>query len=503
MNQNINLLEWIYSSKVLTKEAFDIYKKQTRQLTPDNQILFLKRVFKEIHLKNIALNYVDLAEIKTYDLELVQEFGEPDNVDYKLDLIIHTIRIIGEQNGFPHGYKSVQNYTKSLADIICNYVQNNIKHLKEIDLLFNECIGRTAIVLKKAEEPYLSLRGNQYKVYDIYQGYSLLAEDRDSQAELVIHRRKGIYAKGKKLMLEILKEESEYYEDENGRSRVIISDKIVTYGQNIVYKDKLYPFTWHTDSNEYLIVPEEAPVKSCEGRKSDVVCELSKQEFWWCYNRKCMKANQELRNSDEFNNYSIKDFFSILKIPIDEIYYYAFVSEINRLNRLMKRLTCSNCQSVLKPSKQSLFAFYRVTRFECTESTCNSKGQEIYLTHCLNKRCTNVIDSRVAKKCANGFVICDTCGSCCSNEQFKRRIENLRINGQNIPTDLEEKVRSELGHWEKAECFCYKCQQMMQNKKDNYECQSCKVEYDRFKVYLKFHKDYNYNKMKNEQQNSS
>lgn len=492
MHNHPNISEWIHSDNTLTKEAFEIYKKQTRQLSPDNQILFLKRVFNQIHLKNIELSIADLLEIKTYDLETFQEFGEPASIDYKLDLIIHTIKFLSDQNGFPEGYKSIQNLTKSIADIVCNYLQNDIEYLEEIDLLFNECIGRTSIVLKKQEEPYISLNGNDYKVYDMYQGYSLLSENRESRASLVIHRRKGIYAKGKKLMLQILSETT---------NQNFISDEIVSYGDNIVYKEKLYPFIWATNKNEYLIVPEEAPVKSCEGRKSDAVCEISKNEFWWCYNRKCLKANQDFKTVNNWKKYSLKDFLSILKIPVDEIFYHTFVSEINRLNRLLKRLNCKNCNAVLKPLKQSQFAFYRVTRFECTEETCSSNGKEIYLTHCLNKRCTNVIDSRVAKKCSNGFVICDTCGSCCSNELFSRRIDNLRINGQYISADLDQKLKDKLGHWEKAECFCYKCQNLMTNKNENFECKSCSVEYERYKVYVKFHKDYKKNKFKKAGQN--
>src|SRR5690606_30752844 len=111
--------------------------------------------------------------------------------------------------------------------------------------------------------------------------------------------------------------------------------------------------------------------------------------------------------------------------------------------------------------------------------------EQVYLTHCLNKKCSNVIDSRVGKKCSNGFIICNKCGSCCSNEQFIRRVENLKINGKSIPQTLIDLIEGKKGHWEKLDCYCYVCQEKLIEKKGFYSCDACKISYDYNITYVK------------------
>ncbi|MBD3584103.1 hypothetical protein [Flavobacterium selenitireducens] len=439
----------------------------------------MRKVFREIQLGRVTLTLSEIAEIKTYSLEAFQEFGEPEEIDYSLDLIIHVLKYIETKNEFPKNSSDVYELVKSIADCICQYLQNNIEYLTKIDLIFEECPGRTAIVRKSYDDFYINLRGNNYKVYDIYQGYSIVDKDKNGNGLLIQHFEKGIYAKGEICMLEIVKRNSRHRQDD-----------FIQYGKNIVYFEKRYPFEWKKDSNEFLITPEKSPVKCCEGRKSDKNCELSGKEFWWCYGRKCFNANQNYQESSSWKKYSLRDFIKILNLPFDENGYYIFVSEINRLNRLLERIKCVDCTKVLRPSKQTNFGFYRVSHFKCNDENCVSHSKEIYLTHCLNSKCTNVIDERVAKRCPNGFIICDICGSCCSNQQFVRRIENLESNGQKPPQKLVDLKSEEKGHWENAECFCYKCQNEMSEKGDNYYCPNCKVSYSRNNVYVKFFKGY-------------
>lgn len=479
------IIDWIHSDFPLTKEMFDDFKVLTRGLNPADQLLFFKKILNEIAKGSISLNVEDLLEIKTYSLETIQDFGEPVALDYTLDLILHTLKLINFKNKFPNDVQEVYTLVKEIADFICEYLQNNLEYLGRINLLFDNCPGRTSIVRKRPEEQYINLRGNNYKVYRIYQGYSIVNRDSSGWGDLIVHFHDGIYAKGHACMLEIRNIRT----DRNGYDNI-------TYGKNIDFNEQLYPFEWKKDENNYLITPDTSPVVSCEGRKSPALCNLSGEEFWWCYGKKCFKANQPDHPIDEWKKYSLRDILNILKLPFNDVGYYIFVSEINRLNRLLDRIKCSDCQTVLRPSKQTHFGFYRVSHFQCkndkyNNENCPSYDKQVYLTHCLNSKCTNVIDDRVAKRCPNGFIICDVCGSCCSNDQFARRIQNLKTNGQPVSHILREKFDLKMGHWEKAECYCYKCQkEMTENKGGEFNCKECDISYDRFNVYIRFHKDY-------------
>ncbi len=471
--------KWIESNEPLTLEKFDIFKTLTRRINPELQMLFLKKVFSEIHKENIEIPIQDLLEIKTYSFETYVEFGKPKEIDYTLDLVLHTIEFIYNQGRFPSNNKETYELVKSIADFITNYLNNEIEYLSKINLLFEKCSGRTAIVRKNPKDFYLELRGKNYKVYDIYQGYSIKNKDKSGFGNLIFHYQKGIYAKGEVCLLEVV-------ERKPNKSK----DDFITYGKNIIYNKQNYPFNWKKNEESFLIVPDESPVNSCEGRLSESKCNLSSKNFWWCYGRKCMDANQKGHKNKDWKDYTLKDFFNILKIPFDNKDYYIFVSEINRLNRLIDRIKCTECNKILHPSKQSNFGFYRVSHFYCNNQSCNKQEKEIYLTHCLNSKCTNVIDSRVGKRCSNGLIICDECGSCCSNEQFYRRIESLKTNGRYIPESLIYLAEEKKGHWEKAECYCYKCAGEMVEKNGNYQCENCKISYDRNGVYIKQYKNY-------------
>lgn len=480
MNQeHLEIEDWISSDTVLTRETFFVYAQQTRRLQSTDQILFLKKVVNEISKGHISLAIEDLCKIKTFSLETYQEFGEPANVDYTLDLIIHILNFVSSKGKFPKETKEIYDLVKSIADYICNYLQDNVEYLSKINLLFDNCPGRTAIVWKSPSDFYIHLRGNDYKVYDMYQGYSIKNQDKHGNGILVLHFQRGIYTKGEICLLEVL-------ERRTNKS----SDDWIKYGNSIEYQDKKFSFSWRRNEDKFLIVPEKAPVGSCEGRKSDKPCELSSKEFWWCYGRKCMKANQIDHEVNEWANYTLRDFLKILNLSFNEAGYYIFVSEINRLNRLLERIRCTECSKVLRPAKQSNFGFYRVSHFHCVNDDCKSKGKEVYLTHCLNSKCTNVIDDRVAQRCSNGFIICDKCGSCCSNDQFSRRIESLRTIGGSLPQKLSNMLAERKGHWEKAECYCYKCQKEMVEKNGSYNCKDCSVSYDRNNVYVKSFRDY-------------
>ena len=353
--------KWIESNEPLTFEMFDTFKSSTRGVSAKNQMLFLKKVMSEIQKGQIKLTVEELLEIKTFSFDAYVEFEKPKEIDYTLDLVLQTLQFVNNKGHFPKDYRENYELVRNIADFIADYLKNNLEYLSKINLLFDNCPERTAIIQKNQDDYYIELRGNNYKVYDIYQGYSIKNKDKSGNGVLIVHYQKGIYAKGIVCLLEVSERKPNKYSDDD-----------LKYGKNIIYNDKEYPFNWKKNPDAFLITPDESPVESCEGRKSDVDCNLSAQNFWWCYGRKCMKSNQNNHSFEEWEKYTLRDFLTILNLPFEENGYYIFVSEINRLNRLLDRIKCKECDKILRPSKQSKFGFYRVSHFHCNENNCKN-----------------------------------------------------------------------------------------------------------------------------------
>lgn len=208
----------------------------------------------------------------------------------------------------------------------------------------------------------------------------------------------------------------------------------------------------------------------CEGRKA-----LNKEtkkpilnegkQFYWCKNKPCYQNEINIKRRETQNKRSwtiiIKKediwdderLYQILK-RIDKNYteeeHSYNLGIINKFFNYLKHLKCKSCNSWLTPIIQSNFAYDRVNHFKCEKDGCVNNGKEIYISHCLNYRCNNTIDSRVSKQCFHGWYICDYCFSCCSTEKLLVRKEIRTKNNQGY--DGPEK-----GHDELEKIFCYEC----------------------------------------------
>ncbi len=230
----------------------------------------------------------------------------------------------------------------------------------------------------------------------------------------------------------------------------------------------------------------------CDGYESNKLDNLSNKAFWWCLGSPCYESNIKLHDATDWEQFTLYDFIKIFgkeeylqeanrrnKFKIGK--YTQLVSLVNRFNALLERLYCLDCGNILYPVETSYFAANNVTKFSCASNSCEKKGIEVYLNRCLNGDCSNVIDSRVHKKCPNGLFICNICGSCCSTESFKRRLERLEDMSNSIPQDLPKFVQEKSGHLEKAEYYCSKCdgpRMMEEVRSDLFKCTACGLEYD-------------------------
>ncbi|GAB3949955.1 hypothetical protein GCM10028805_27200 [Spirosoma harenae] len=183
----------------------------------------------------------------------------------------------------------------------------------------------------------------------------------------------------------------------------------------------------------------------CDGRKAvnletgeAVLDESTNEEFWWCANQKCFQASRQLHKADEWEKYTLIDMLAILGINYRPKELETYLSLINKINRFLKHMRCRGCEQILRPIRQSNYAFYGVNDFHCTNEACSRHGETIYLTHCLNGKCEQVVDSRDCVKCRPaeydsdrcGWYVCNYCYSCCSDDVIDRRKYILQKTGQ-------------------------------------------------------------------------
>lgn len=212
--------------------------------------------------------------------------------------------------------------------------------------------------------------------------------------------------------------------------------------------------------------------------------------FYWCASKPCLRPPVRFRLDDEWEYYTILDFMRILKIPVDYVSLEGRVTKFGHyiiLNSFMlsfykfyEHLKCRKCGQLMKP-RTSITNFHTraVNEFMCADKNCSGYGEIVYLNHCFNRRnprirCNATIDSRDSRKCPNDQYICPECGGCCSTENFRNRLDNLKINGGDILPGLVYFVENELGHWERQEFYCYNCGKLMING----VCPNCHIRYE-------------------------
>lgn len=226
------------------------------------------------------------------------------------------------------------------------------------------------------------------------------------------------------------------------------------------------------DSGEHKIIYKKTKKENflprfstfCDGRKAvikgtnePILCNKSGNEFWWCENSQCYDVCRNTHVPSQWSNYTLEDVIKILKITYDNAQYEILLNVINRVNRFLQHLSCRKCNSILRPKGKSNYTFYGVTMFSCKNQDCEEHSKDIYLSHCLNGQCEDIIDSRDSVKCKPpgfgddcGWYICKNCNACCSSDKLKARKSNLEKLGQEYKCHLE-------GHRDRGIICCSDC----------------------------------------------
>ena len=248
---------------------------------------------------------------------------------------------------------------------------------------------------------------------------------------------------------------SDFFDECEGRCNHVLIPKMADKERS---NSKGLEYQRNTDDKPYL------HKSICDGRKAidrqtnkAALSEENGLEFWWCANKKCYQPSRRLHSSEEWENYSLYDFLNILKINYVESDFEIYLNLINKVNRFLNHLKCRSCNHIMRPFGQANYAFWGVNWFHCTNENCNEFGQSpIYITHCLNGKCYEVIDSRDCVRCrpdgydsSCGWYVCNYCLSCCSDDAIRGREYILTQTGQQYNCH-------HIGHQGRAIC-CNKC----------------------------------------------
>jgi hypothetical protein len=206
----------------------------------------------------------------------------------------------------------------------------------------------------------------------------------------------------------------------------------------------------------------------CEGRLSAGVHNKTQQAFWWCRNGICFKHSIPENGHDDFHQYTFWDFRRILNLDYSLMQYQMLLSVLNRVQRFLKHLKCRDCGEIMHPKGQGNYSFYRVSHFVCKNDQCANK-EVVYLSHCLNGACPEIIDSRDCAKCKPqdvsqtdyGWYVCRSCYSCCTTEKIKTRAGYLETNGECYKGHVE-------GHKDRGEICCPDCGSVMKFLSNGY-----------------------------------
>jgi hypothetical protein len=366
--------------------------------TNKDQFQLLQKIFSVLHADRRLVNselYINF-----------QRLADKPSLNLNVRLALHVVLLLKENSQFVA--------EKTIFGLVSESLNENIDNFIKISNLLENCSGRTWKSISYTEKKSFWSINIDGRFFNVENNFAIINGQR--------------------------------YELDKENSTVCINDRI-------------YKFKWTKNDNIFHSENYGTPygITFCDAVQSQYDDDL-KSKFYWCSNNKCFSPCQHDYNPFEWKRYTLRDFIKILNLPFENDLYYRFVSVVNRVNRLLEKLKCNSCNKLMRDAATSEFAFYRVNTFHCTDSNCNEFHKTVYLTHCLNWRCLNIIGTRVSKACPNGWYICDKCDNCCSQEKIDRRYQNLLTNAAFNPNNsrhqkLKLQVDNKLGHLERNEVY--------------------------------------------------
>ncbi|NPD85435.1 hypothetical protein HNS38_11725 [Lentimicrobium sp. L6] len=443
---------------------FNILKTKFIYFLPKDQVRIIRKLFKLKAEGKLDLSIEKLDEITRFDLELFHENTKAHPaipIDISTDVIIKALIAFRDRGDFLVESEALK--------IIIEDLKYNTDHKFLLTNYFEDCKGRMTPKFdwEKNGEIKKIVDSNNNLYYSIEFGYNPSIIEK---VKLLPDKRYNAVSKTWQVPITHENKVKEFATE----NRFFLDFGGSAYANNTHFAK---------------FIREEIPngISFCEARKSNKLDLIFNKEFWWCANRPCYEICESIHDNNEWQKYTLLDFCEALNLNTDERTkngevipkgkYYQFIGLVNRLNTLLEKLYCQDCNHILHPAETSNFASRTVVKFKCANDSCEN-NDIIYLNHCLNGKCKSIIDSRNSKKCTHGLYICEKCGTCCSDAMFKRRLSNLQLNGGFIHNNLRVLIEKKAGHLERGVYFCHKCSNKMEETKpDIFNCRNCDIEY--------------------------
>lgn len=489
-NNFFKIILWFFDKEVTLN--FDLLKHKFIYFSPSDQVRIIRKLFSLKVKGNFDFSVEKLNELTRIDLDLYKinlNFNPTISLDISSDVVIKALVSYSQKKKFL--------VETELLSVILNDLKDDKKRRFKLESYFENCRGREIANLGMHNGVIGKVKYGDDKYY-----FAISFPTGELKSIYHGSRRREEYKPNPEFekLKDAVKKLPGSRWNQNGMHWGVPSQ----YESDVMIFAKEHRFRFYFGGKDYsnnthLVEFKRAEVPNgisfCEGRLANKPHEIFKKSFWWCTGQACFEKCETIHPPDQWENYSLLDFCEILGLNTDEInrmgdfiskgHYYQFIGLINRFNQLLEKLYCQDCKEILYPIEIANFAAHAVVRFHCINNNC-SNNEEVYLNHCLNGKCNAIIDSRISKKCSNGLYICDNCGSCCSHEMFKRRLSYLQLNGGYIHGDLIRCLDKKLGHLERAEYFCYKCEnKMVETSDDIFKCNQCNdVTYDTTKYHF-------------------
>lgn len=483
----LNLILWAYS--IQDRFEFDGLREKFIYFEPEKQIELIKKLFYLKATGQFDLQIDHLTSLNRFDLDLYLENQKEHPqipIDISTDLIINLLDSYSKSGDF---FVESKLFEMVLKDLL---IDKTFRF--KMDGYFEKCKGRTDSSIN-----WKDVNGSVEKVpykdkffFKIVIQYYFEKwngeQTKNPSAKLIADQIKNIPGS---------KYNYEYgYWGVPGKYEEMVFEIMQNHKLEAIGTEDRYKENRHLAKKRLSSIPNG--ITYCEGREANSLDNIFGEKFWWCQGLPCLEHCEGNYSSDEWKKFSLLDFMRILNLNVDETSrngevipngkYYRFLSTINRFNELLKKVYCKDCNHILFPVESGNFGVRNVTRFHCKNEDCNNE-EIIYLIHCLNGKCNNIVDSRESKSCPNGLYICDKCGCCCSHSQMSRRLDNLKLTGGTVGQSLVNFLDRKLGHLERRVFFCYKCGGNMEENVANrnvLNCSTCAIEYDLKSYHFKF-----------------
>lgn len=430
------IIQWLDGT--IKVKDWSLFIPEFPALPYNYQIIFLRIIMDWHKCKNKKITKKDLLRL----------IATPKGINIGVYFIIKILLHLKDHRSFP----SWNNMYEILKESSPDANNHKILSLDEGAGLFDKCIGRCAL------NWYYDDNFNDNPAFSIN-----IKNDYSSKISILSTKDDNIWRQRLSLIKQNIPS-CQY--DVNTRTWNAASN---TYMNVIQFaKEQQAILSWENDTQHHycfnnLTFDINKPF-FCEGRYWENM--HKKLPGWWCYGGACYKNNIHQHSKRE--EYTLYDFIYILQLQETLDYkdtkgyivpngnYVRFMSVLNWFNRAQTHLYCKECGKVLEPYYISNFHAYTITEFECRNPICRQKNIKIYLNHCFNGECHNIIDSRETKQCPNGKYICKSCGVCCSSYMFRNKMATSNL--QTL-------------HWENQEFYCPLCgERLIQVTQSKYKC---------------------------------